>query len=84
MTELDSFKLLAVACRYDFTCHPIAREARILLTFDKGFGELANAYDLPAASGVVLFRVPASARRLTGTSTKSVMFPEEPNQCPSP
>lgn len=34
------------------------REARILLTFDKDFGELAFASGLPAACGVVLFRLP--------------------------
>jgi hypothetical protein len=35
-----------------------AREARILLTFDKDFGELARAAALPATCGVVLFRIP--------------------------
>jgi predicted nuclease of predicted toxin-antitoxin system len=35
-----------------------AREERILLTFDKDFGELAKASTLPAASGVVLLRLP--------------------------
>jgi hypothetical protein len=35
-----------------------AREARILLTFDKNFGELARRVALPAACGVVLFRIP--------------------------
>jgi predicted nuclease of predicted toxin-antitoxin system len=35
-----------------------AREARILLTFDKDFGELAKASALPSSCGVVLFRVP--------------------------
>ena len=34
------------------------REARILLTFDKDFGELAFASGLPAACGVILFRMP--------------------------
>ena len=33
-----------------------AREERILLTFDKDFGELARAADLPAACGIVLIR----------------------------
>ena len=33
------------------------REARILLTFDKDFGELAWAAGLPAGCGIVLFRV---------------------------
>jgi predicted nuclease of predicted toxin-antitoxin system len=33
-----------------------ARESRILLTFDKDFGELAGASRLPMDCGVVLFR----------------------------
>jgi hypothetical protein len=35
-----------------------AREGRILLTFDKDFGELARNAGLPLACGVLLFRVP--------------------------
>ena len=35
-----------------------AREGRILLTFDKDFGELAKASALPAACGVILVRIP--------------------------
>ena len=35
-----------------------AREARILLTFDKDFGELARASNLPRTCGVVLLRFP--------------------------
>jgi predicted nuclease of predicted toxin-antitoxin system len=34
-----------------------AREKRILLTFDKDFGELAYRSGLPVSSGVVLFRI---------------------------
>lgn len=34
-----------------------AREGRIVLTFDKDFGELAWRAGLPATSGVVLFRL---------------------------
>lgn len=33
-----------------------AREERVLLTFDKDFGELAKAAVLPAACGIVLIR----------------------------
>jgi predicted nuclease of predicted toxin-antitoxin system len=33
------------------------REARVLLTFDKDFGELAWRWGLPASCGVILFRV---------------------------
>jgi predicted nuclease of predicted toxin-antitoxin system len=35
-----------------------AREERILLTFDKDFGELARGSELPRPCGVVLLRVP--------------------------
>ncbi|HEX3952164.1 MAG TPA: DUF5615 family PIN-like protein [Stellaceae bacterium] len=34
-----------------------AREQRILLTFDKDFGELAGNSPLPRSSGIVLFRL---------------------------
>jgi predicted nuclease of predicted toxin-antitoxin system len=34
------------------------REARILLTFDKDFGELARRAPLPPECGIVLLRVP--------------------------
>jgi predicted nuclease of predicted toxin-antitoxin system len=36
-------------------------EERILLTFDKDFGELAFRSKLSAASGVILFRVPMTS-----------------------
>lgn len=35
-----------------------AREGRILLTFDKDFGELAKGSALPPTCGVILLRVP--------------------------
>jgi uncharacterized protein (DUF433 family) len=35
-----------------------AREQRVLLTFDKGFGELARGSALPRTCGVVLLRMP--------------------------
>jgi hypothetical protein len=35
-----------------------AREQRVLLTFDKDFGELARSSALPSACGVVLLRLP--------------------------
>ena len=44
-----------------------AREARILLTFDKDFGELAWRAELPASSGVVLFRLPMPPPAEIGT-----------------
>lgn len=34
------------------------QEARILLTFDKDFGELAWRFGLPASCGIILFRLP--------------------------
>lgn len=38
-----------------------AREERVLLTFDKDFGELAKASTLPATSGVILLRLSMQA-----------------------
>jgi len=35
-----------------------AREERILLTFDKDFGELAKTSGLPAKCGIILLRIP--------------------------
>jgi predicted nuclease of predicted toxin-antitoxin system len=43
-----------------------ARESRILLTFDKDFGELAARSALPPGCGVVLFRVPAPSSDAAG------------------
>lgn len=37
--------------------HRAAEEQRVLLTFDKDFGELAVRKQLPAESGVVLLRI---------------------------
>jgi predicted nuclease of predicted toxin-antitoxin system len=42
------------------------RARRILLTFDKDFGELANASRLPPECGVVLFRTPMPKARDAG------------------
>jgi predicted nuclease of predicted toxin-antitoxin system len=36
-------------------------EDRVLLTFDKDFGELAFVTELPATSGIVLFRIESSS-----------------------
>lgn len=38
-------------------------ECRILLTFDKDFGELAFRAKLPASCGIILFRCKASSSR---------------------
>lgn len=35
-------------------------ESRLVVTFDKDFGELAYRFDLPASSGVILFRLSGS------------------------
>ena len=36
-------------------------EDRLIVTFDKDFGELAFRFGLPASSGIVLFRILASS-----------------------
>lgn len=43
------------------------RDGRILLTFDKDFGELAFASGLPAMCGVILFRLPMPRSKTAGT-----------------
>lgn len=45
-------------------------EERIILTFDKDFGELAFRFGLPAASGIILFRIPLS----TPSSVTSIVI----------
>lgn len=51
-------------------------QSRIVLTFDKGFGELAFRFGLPATSGVILFRLTGqgpeidNARALAAISTR--------------
>jgi predicted nuclease of predicted toxin-antitoxin system len=42
------------------------RDDRILLTFDKDFGELARATALPATGGVILLRVPVPPSNQVG------------------
>jgi predicted nuclease of predicted toxin-antitoxin system len=42
------------------------RENRILVTFDKDFGELAWRAQLPAESGIILFRLPIPAPARVG------------------
>jgi predicted nuclease of predicted toxin-antitoxin system len=53
----------------------VEAEDRLLITFDKDFGELAFRAKLPASSGIVLFRisVPSSAHvaRVTVAALKS-------------
>ena len=45
-----------------------ARDDRVLLTFDKDFGELAWRFGLSANSGVVLFRLPMPASAEVGST----------------
>lgn len=45
-----------------------AREGRIVLTFDKDFGELAWRAKLPESCGVVLFRLPMPAGSNAGAT----------------
>jgi predicted nuclease of predicted toxin-antitoxin system len=43
------------------------REGRVLLTFDKDFGELTWRVGLPAPCGIVLFRLPMPSPAMVGT-----------------
>jgi len=56
--DVASVRLLAPGASDNRVLERAVRERRILLTFDKDFGELARASGLPAACGVVLFRMP--------------------------
>ena len=50
------------------------REQRVLLTFDKDFGELAFSAGLPASCGVILFRVPVPrSETAVGVLVRSVV-----------
>lgn len=44
-----------------------ARDERIILTFDKDFGEIAGRAGLPATSGVILIRLPMKPPAAIGT-----------------
>jgi len=48
-------------------------EDRILLTFDKDFGELAFRWGLPAASGLVLFRISAPSARYVARAATQIL-----------
>jgi hypothetical protein len=48
-------------------------ESRVLLTFDKDFGEMAWRARLPSQCGVVLFRLPAPAPALVGESLCGIL-----------
>lgn len=49
------------------------REQRLLLTFDKDFGELARRSKLPAACGVILFRIAVPGIRDVGKKLASLV-----------
>src|ERR1041385_4657810 len=50
-----------------------AREDRVLLTFDKDFGDLARQSRLPATCGVILFRIPMPPASEVGTRLLSLI-----------
>jgi predicted nuclease of predicted toxin-antitoxin system len=47
--------------------HRAVTENRVLLTFDKDFGDLAFQFGLPATCGIVLFRVQATSSAALAT-----------------
>jgi hypothetical protein len=49
------------------------RENRILLTFDKDFGELAWRERVPATAGIVLFRMPMPPPAHAGTALAAMI-----------
>lgn len=51
-----------------------ARDGRILLTFDKDFGELAKASGLPPACGVILLRIPMPGADEVGPQLASLIL----------
>lgn len=48
-------------------------EARILLTFDKDFGELARSAGLPDSCGVIVFRLPMPPAAAAGTQLATIV-----------
>ena len=50
------------------------QEGRVLLTFDKDFGEIAFRARLPASCGVVLFRMPMPRSEEAGTRLASMVM----------
>jgi predicted nuclease of predicted toxin-antitoxin system len=49
------------------------QEARVLLTFDKDFGELAWRRGLPSDCGIVLFRVPMPSPSSVGEALAAIL-----------
>ena len=54
-----------------------ARERRLLLTFDKDFGELARASTLPAECGILLVRMPMPPASLVGARIAAIVASRE-------
>jgi len=53
------------------------RENRVLLTFDKDFGELAWRAGLPPTAGIVLFRLPMPSPADVGPAIASIIGSRE-------
>ena len=53
------------------------KEGRVLLTFDKDFGELARRHGLPTSCGVVLFRLQARNPREAAEQIVKVLTSRE-------
>lgn len=49
------------------------REDRLVVTFDKDFGELAYRFGLPAASGVILFRLSGASPEIDNARAVSAL-----------
>ena len=52
-------------------------EGRVLITFDKDFGELARRHGLPASCGVVLFRIPTRNPREAAEQVLKILISRE-------
>ena len=63
---LFGVRTMAPGSKDEDTLALAVREERIILTFDKDFGELAWRAGLPASTGIVLFRLPAPAPAKVG------------------
>lgn len=50
------------------------RERRVIITFDKDFGELARMSALPAECGIVLFRIPMPSPTDAGQKLASLII----------
>jgi predicted nuclease of predicted toxin-antitoxin system len=54
------------------------KEGRILITFDKDFGELAFRFGLPSSCGIVLFRISMpSAKHIAQVATTIFSLPRD-------